>query len=173
MAFNTPQIVVDGAVSVAGNTIRQQIVTRIELALREIRTANSFKSDAGLNVWPWRSIPFKENELPAIILRDLDEPIIRDSKYPQRHRRTLHIQIEIVCQGTASPAQYREILADVEQALRSGYDEESQFWWGDLAYDVQPRISRMVLAQESYKIAGGFYECFVDYVTRAFDQYEQ
>lgn len=157
----------------AGVTIRQQIVTRIEAALRDISIANGYATNAGANVHVWRSIPFKETELPAIVLRDLDEPIAEDSRYTQRHHRSLHIQIEIVAQGTTSAVEYRLILADVEKALLSGYNEENQFWWGDLASHVKPRISRMVLAQESYKIAGGFYECFVEYITRAFDQYEQ
>ena len=113
MPVNIPQIIIEGSSSVAGDSIRQQIVTRIELALRDILVVNGFKSNAGQNVHVWRAIPFKETELPGIVLRDLDEPIAEDSRYTQRHHRSLHIQIEIVCQGTASAAQYREILADV------------------------------------------------------------
>jgi hypothetical protein len=42
-----------------------------------------------------------------------------------------------------------------------------------LAHDVTPRLSRMVTEQESYRLAGGFFECFVHYISREFDSYQQ
>ena len=157
------------------DTIRQQIVDRFESKLQSIATGAGYQTNVGQSVHEWRSSPFMQNELPALIWRDLDEPVEEHTRFAQRHQRALHMQVEIVGSGTTSPAEYRKLLADVEKAIKSGQLEDGT-WWADengegLALRTRPRMSRLVVEQESLKIAGGFYECFIDYVTRDFDQY--
>lgn len=157
------------------DTIRQQIVDRFEAKLQTIATGNGFQTNVGSKVFEWRATPFMPQDLPALIWRDLDEPIEEDTRFSSRHKRTLHMQVEIVGSGASSPADYRKMLADVERAIKSGQLDDGT-WWANpdgesLALRTRPRMSRLVVEQESLKIAGGFYECFIDYVTRDFDQY--
>ena len=158
------------------DTLRQQIVDAIKTQLEGILISNGFATDVGTNVMEWLASPLDpEFELPALILRDLDEPVEEHTRHASRHERSLHIQVQIVATGDTPASAYRLMLADVEHAIRNGMDTDAQgypiSWFGGLAYRVRPRLSRLVVEQESYKIAGGFFECFVDYATRAFDSY--
>jgi hypothetical protein len=157
------------------STIRQQILDTLKTKLQGISIAGGYQTNLGSSVHEWRSSPFMREELPALIWRDLDEPIEEHTRFSSRHQRSLHIQVEIVGEGATSPAQYRKMLADVEKAIKAGQLEDGTWWAGTggegLALRTRPRMSRLVVEQESLKIAGGFYECFIDYVTRDFDQY--
>lgn len=173
MTFPIPQIEVDGDAESITPTIRQQIVDRIKAALQTISRANGFQTNVGSSVHEWFSTSFNPaTDLPALILRDLDEPIEEQTNNAFRHKRSLHIQVEVIAEGNTSPRVYRAIMGDIDQAIRSGYDSNEQEWWGGLAYKTRPRLSRMAVEQESHKIAGGVAEFFVDYASRAFDSYE-
>jgi hypothetical protein len=157
------------------DTIRQQIVDRFESKLQGISIAAGYQTNVGANVHEWLAAPLMESNLPALIWRDLDEPIEEHTRFSSRHQRSLHMQVEIVGSGATSPREYRKLLADVEQAIKAGQLEDGT-WWANasgesLALRTRPRMSRLVVEQESLKIAGGFYECFIDYVTLDFDQY--
>lgn len=130
------------------DTIRQQIVDAIIGALETISTDNGFQTDVGQNVHEWFSTSFiPDEDLPALILRDLDEPINEGTVDSSRHLSSLHIQIEIIAAGNTSPRIYRAILGDVNRAIRSTYDPSTQEWLGGLAGRVRPRLSRMVVEQ--------------------------
>jgi hypothetical protein len=155
--------------------IRQEIVTRVENQLKRIRTGNTYTvygvtrnylTDIGLKVFQWRNVQFQPSELPALILRDLDEPAVLSSKNSSRVTRQLHVQIEIVTAGDNSPDDLRKYYADVEAAIGEG----RQSVWADITEETRPRITRSVVEQgdTSVRLAGGIYECFIDYPTFAF-----
>lgn len=148
-------------------TIRQQLVNLVLSELRKIKVANGSKTDIGKSVWEWRAIPFQTDELPALIFRDLDEPVANSETGGQRQKRLLHCQIVIAVSGETSVETLRKILADVERAIKTG----RQTSWGGLAIETRPRISRLITEQESDRIAGGIVEFFIDYATLAFDSY--
>ena len=154
------------------DTIRQQIVDAVDTQLKTIAVASGYQTNVGSNVHEWRIIAFDPSTLPAIIWRDLDEPNDRDTRYSERNKRSLHMQVEILA---TAPRDYRKIIADVERAVKLAQatdDEGARCWWNGLAYDTTPRISRLVVEQESRIIAGGFVEFFIHYITRDFDQYQ-
>jgi hypothetical protein len=148
-------------------TKRQRIVNEVQTELEGISITNGYQVDI-TTVDIWRSASFAVEELNALILRDLDEPIDEAPTGRNRHKRSLHIQIEIVAAGSTSPEQFRALLGAVEQAIQKGAQGE----WNKLAIKTRPRISRMVVEQESKKVAGGIYECFIDYITEAFNAYQ-
>lgn len=173
MTFPIPQIELESEAESFTPTIRQQIVDQFDAALRTISRDNGFQTDVGSQVFEWYAVAFDPAQFPlALIWRDLDEPIEEPSNNAFRHKRSLHMQVEIIAVGPTAPKIYRRVLADVEKAIFSGYNVTTQEWWGGLAYKTRPRLARMVVEQASQKVAGGFYECFIDYAARAFDSYE-
>jgi hypothetical protein len=153
--------------------LREEIFTRYVNQLRRIRTSNTYTlygetrnylTDAGMNVRPWFSGKFQVAELPGLVPRDLDEPILEPTPRAQRVTRQLHVQTEIVVAGDDAADLLRMVFADVEAAIGEGRDSV----WADITSDTRPRISRSVLEQESNRIAGGIFECFIDYPTFAF-----
>lgn len=158
-------------------TIRQQIVTKVITQLKRIKTSNTYSiygntanylTNAGDNVNEWRDAPFGPDELPALIVRDLSEPVI-ESPSPRSDRivRQLHIQVEAVAIGDNPSADIRKMLADVEAAIGEGRLSE----WNDISFNTKPLASKSVLKQESWKLAGGIFECVIEYPTLAFDSF--
>lgn len=154
--------------------VRQEIFNRVVAQLRRIRTGNTYTmygeapkhyfTDIGLKVFPWRAAPFQPNELPGLIVRDLDEPVHLPAPRSQGIIRQLHIQVEIALKGDNAMDDLRLIYADVEAAIGEGRESV----WADITSDTRPRLSRAIVEQESAKIAGGIFECYIDYPTLAF-----
>lgn len=162
-------------------TKRQRIVDAIEARLKLIKTTNTYdtpagpqnyQTNAGNSVYVWRTGTFADEELAegALVLRDLDEAKHRPEKdHPyqgNRFKRELHIQIELLGVGETAIDFVRQIIGDIEAAIRQ--DQR----WNKLALGTRPRIDRAVVEQESRKVGGVLYEFFIDYVTEAFNSYE-
>ena len=153
---------------------RQEIVTRFVNQMKRIRVGNTytmygqeptnFLTDIGQHVWLWRATPFRPDELPALIVRDLDEPIVPSAPRSERVTRQLHMQVEVVLAGDTPINDLWAAYADIEAAIGEGRESV----WNDITSDTRPRISRSVVEQESAKIAGGIVECYIDYPTLAF-----
>jgi hypothetical protein len=153
-------------------TIREDIVTRVLGQLRRMLTSNTYTlynetnnylTNLGSNVSVWRATAFKPGE-QGVILRDLDELHTLSDKRGQRVLRSLHIQVEIVLSGENSVNDLLKAYADVEAAIGEGRESV----WADITSETRPRLSRSVVEQESARIAGGIYECYIDYPTLAF-----
>jgi hypothetical protein len=153
--------------------VRQEIFTRVVNQLKRIKTVNTYTmygetanylTNLGLYVFPWRATPFNENQLPGLIVRDLDEPQELSSNHSQRVIRQLHIQVEVVMKGDAPINDLWAAYADIEAAIGEGRESV----WADITKETRPRISRSLVEQESSKIAGGLFECYIDYPTLAF-----
>lgn len=168
----------------ASESKREKIVRRLIARLQTILIAGDYNTNVGQNVFYWRTGTFSEEELAgmsgncALIVRDIDETKATDGEVTKVNRnshehfaRDLHIQIEIVQLGTASPTTIHKIIADIEYAIRS------DIRWKDtdgtaLAIGTRPRIDRSVVEQESKKVSGVIYEFFIHYVTSAFNAYQ-
>jgi hypothetical protein len=172
-------------------TKRQKIFDRVLNRLHNIRSDNEpdkYNTQVGRHVFPWRTGYFSEEELAsfedtaALVVRDVDEtkavnsdhtkPVTERAKFvtDQKFERELHMQIEIVQSGETSPSTIRQIIADIETAIRQDIrwrDESGKA----LALGTRPRIDRSVVEQESKKVSGVIYEFFVHYATDAFNSY--
>lgn len=157
-------------------TIRQQIFDAVVAQLRTVKTTNQwtaygmtgdYLTNIGDQVHPWRTSAFQPEELPGVVPRDLDEPVEPMSEGSQRMKRQLHIQIVVAVGGEDAADQLRKIFGDLDIAVGLGRDS----YWGNLASETVPRISRSVLDQESLKVAGGIYEFYIHYPTLAFNPF--
>jgi hypothetical protein len=153
--------------------IREEIFNRVVAQLQRIRTGNTYTmygmtqhylTDAGLHVFPWRATTLQPNELPALIVRDLDEPVILANNQSARVTRQLHVQVEAAIADNTPMTILRQIYSDIEAAFGEGRESV----WADITIETRPRITRAVVEQESRKIAGGIFEVFIDYPTFAF-----
>lgn len=172
-------------------TKREKLFGRVVNRLHQIRAdiePDKYNTQVGSFVFDWRTGTISEEELAAftdkaaLVVRDLDETKSVNGEHTaitvqplhggkQKFIRELHMQIEIVCGGEASPTLVRKIIADVETAIRQDVR------WHDasnkaLALGTRPRIDRSVVEQESKKIAGVVYEFFIHYATDAFNSYQ-
>lgn len=157
-------------------TLRQQAFEKVVDQLRLIKTTNSYtlfgvtanyKTNVGDSVHVWRSAPFQADELPGLIVRDLDEIKELSDKYGDREKRSLHIQITIAVADDTPQEELNAIFGDLDTAFGVGRASN----WDGLVQETRPRIARTVGDQESLKIAGGVYEVYLDYATRAFYPY--
>ena len=143
---------------------RQQIVDAIDARLKTITTANGYNTDAGNNVFEWRSYPLDENsELPALVYRDTEE--IESLAVGGYQLHTLTIEIEGYVVGANAARDLRALIADVIKAI--GTD----LTWGGLAEDTRPVEESIEIDQEERKIAGAVIRIEIDYRTQAFDPY--
>jgi hypothetical protein len=158
-------------------TLRQQIFEAVVAQLKLIQTANEYQfygvtgnynSNLGSSVYPWRSAPFAKQNLPALVVRDIDELIKEPTPGAQRVERQLHMMINIVVDGDSASDDLRDkYFADVDIAIGLG----RQSRWGNLTGNTRPRLTRSVLEQESDVLAGGIVEFYIDYPTYAFYPY--
>lgn len=168
-------------------TKRERIIARVQHRLEGIRSdiePDAYNTQVGRNVFYFRTGMFSEEELEgmegeaALVFRDIDETKATDGETKKVNRlstemfsRDLHMQIEIVQIGKDSPSTIHKIIADIESAIRK------DIRWREttghaLAIGTRPRLDRSVVEQESKKVSGVIYECFITYVTKAFNAYE-
>jgi hypothetical protein len=144
---------------------RDTILKAIIAQLRTITVAGGYNSDLGLSVHEWRPLkgdgmhyPFEEDELPAVIVRDISE-----IKIPEIHNvliREIKVIFEIVCQeGITTPTKMREMIYDVEKCLRTGGD------YGGLITQVILGDDEMIIHQSSRIIGGANIEATIQYRT--------
>lgn len=141
--------------------------------LGRIRTGNTYTlrgqtknylTDVGLHVFVWRATPFLRNELPGLIARDLDEPVVQATPMSEGVLRQLHLQVEVVLGGDTPIVDLWKAYADIDSAIGEGRESV----WADFTGATRPRINRSVVDQDSAKIAGGIIEFYIDYPTLAF-----
>lgn len=92
--------------------IRQTLINNIKTQLQTITVANSYETNLGSNVFEWRESPLQQSELPAIILRDPSNQLVKTFG---KHESVLRLELEIYTQGT--PATMRKAIADVIKCI--------------------------------------------------------
>ena len=152
---------------------REEIFTKVVEGLRGIQTTNTytlygrtfnFETDIGDSVHPWRAAPFDEDELPGLIVRDIDELRELSSPNGTGEKRSLHVLCSIATDGDASPEMMRKIFGDIDGVFGTGRSTG----WDSLSTETRPKLTRTIVDQESLKITGGIYEVYIDYVVPAF-----
>jgi hypothetical protein len=79
-------------------------------------------------VFPWRATPFNENELPGLIVRDLDEPqVLSSTSLTTGHPSASHSG-RVVLKGDAPINDLWAAYADIEAAIGEGRESV----WADI-----------------------------------------
>ena len=90
-------------------SVRQQIIDKLDTNFNLISIAENYSFDIDGHVYEWRDLPLKDEELPAIIYRDVFDNISDVDE--QEHELTVEVALFAV--GTASPAAVRSMIADI------------------------------------------------------------
>lgn len=143
---------------------RQKIIDAIIARMQTITQVNGYSTDIGLNVHDWR-INFQDEELPAISVCDLisEDQLPAGASNPKRVTHLLNIQIRIYAPQEATPANIREMIADVSRAI--GTDDR---WIEDnagLVITTRPLRHGFLIPPESFEVIGGFVEIEAVYIT--------
>lgn len=99
---------------------RELILNEIETRMKTITVSNNFNTNAGNNVFVWKTDNFHENELPGINITDpflVELPEVVQGQYNfQTHE--LGVEIEARCAAGAVNVQTaRELIADINKAV--------------------------------------------------------
>jgi hypothetical protein len=145
------------------DTIRQQIITALDARLKAILKAGGYATDAGKNVYDWRTETIPEDFLPALIYRDIScETEITGLEV---FTHSLKIMIVIAASGSTSMAEIRKMLADIDKAI--GTD----LTWGGLALLTARIGDESLVDTEENKFSGCQTIVMVTFRTRGWDDY--
>lgn len=90
-------------------SVRQQIIDQLDINFNLISIANNYSFDINGHVYEWRDLALNDNELPAIIYRDIFDGTSDEDE--QEHELTVEVVLFAV--GTASPAAVRAMIVDI------------------------------------------------------------
>lgn len=145
------------------DSIRQRIITAVDTRLKAMLTTGGYELNLGRSVHEWRSTPFDEGDLPAVVYRDTNEVV---EVTVGRHDHRMELEIEMVLSGSTAPATMRKAVADIVKAV--GADVT----WGGLAFDTGYAGSENIaVMQNERRIAGVLMRFVVSYATVPFDNY--
>lgn len=107
------------------DTIREQIITNIDLALRDIRTASGFNVDLGSTVKRGETISDKD-QLPAVAFFPLSE---NNEPIPGRNNLTMTVRVEALAKfGSKNPSVVAEaMLGDVIRRMTDRTSKVCEF----------------------------------------------
>ena len=147
------------------DSIRQQIINKIDERLKTIQIINGYETDAGKNVFHYKENPFEQANLPCIEYRD-----ISDSPEYLSFGLFLHVimlEIRAYANGVNVDKTIRKIRADIEKAI--GTD----LTWDGLAEDTrQINISQDIdLEHKEKKNAGILFPIAIEYVSEGWSPY--
>lgn len=128
-------------------SIRQQLIGKIDTRFKAIKTTAGYRTNIGNNVFDWLDRDLAEKELDALIYRDRANDIEAETLELRDNRMRLEIEIKTKAAG-ATAARVREMIADVYQAI--GTDDT----WDGLAINSEPVSEEMEIRQGD-KITGG------------------
>lgn len=151
-----------------GNTLRQQLVTKVITALGQILTTNGYASNIGTKVedWPVQiQGTDRGSELPYIGVFDTDATTSRESFSARKVDRELTIQVRCYFRSTTPGVTVRQYLGDIEKAI--GADEQ----WGKLAVATMPSREGAVIESANLEISAAVFEFVIHYTTCLFDPY--
>lgn len=119
-------------------SIRQRIITAIDIGLKAILVTGGYKTNMGLNVFEWKSEAFAASEVDGLTYRDRTDPRqvgcgVYDHEMP--------VEIEIV---STTPAQIRKCLADLEKAIHVDPT------WGGLAFGTDLDMDETAIEKKEH-----------------------
>jgi hypothetical protein len=114
------------------DSVRQDIIDAIDTRMKAILITGGYETNIGQNVFDWRAEPLEEDDLPALIYRDLSVETEVVSFATFVHKMVFSIMV--ACASSTPMTTIRKIIADIDKAV--GVDHT----WGGLALMTE-RIS--------------------------------
>jgi hypothetical protein len=96
------------------NTVEQEIFDEIIDLLKDISIVNGYSFDLDERVDEWRDIPYEDEMLPVVDVRDPGN----DSDDEDEDLRRYQIDVRLYDNGTTAPAKVREKAQDVLNAVK-------------------------------------------------------
>src|SRR5437879_5063341 len=97
-------------------SIRQKLVTELKTIFTTITVANGYNITVK-TVEDWRVLPFTADELPALVIRDLNDDKEKASDFGEKQSNELLFSIElVVADGANSMDSLRKLFSDVSKA---------------------------------------------------------
>jgi hypothetical protein len=131
-----------------------------------MKIANGYQTDIK-TIAEWRFVPLTANELPALILRDLDSKHETLNKSTRMQTNHIKMQIEgVVIPGPNAVRDARRLIADITQLI--AVDRE----WGGKAIDTTLERTAIAVSQEEGRIGGALVEFTIHFGSIVFNSYE-
>lgn len=147
---------------------RQKLVDAIVARMQTILTINGYATNIGQTVADW-NVHWQQAELPAISVCDLPANPA-DSSQDGKLDRTIWlmpVQIRIYAVKDADPSNVREMVKDVQRAIRQ--DPQFKVSTVPLAMQSWPESEGFMIPEDSFEIDGGVLQFMVQFITRKFD----
>lgn len=145
---------------------RQNIIDAIDTAFTAITINGGYETNLGLQIHWWRSGKLDQDELPAVIIKDLSCDIDFEDVPIGMQNNTLHIEAEVMtASGKTTPEQLRKLQADIYDAIR--VDET----WGALAQRTILEGDEVVTAEDEKTIGGSLIRFAVAFRTNRLNPY--
>ena len=147
---------------------RQKIVDAVVARMQTILTANSYSTNIGANVHDWR-VNFQDDELPALSVCDLPATAADDSQNGKLDRTIwlMPIQIRIYAVKDESPENVREMVKDVQAAIRT--DPQFKVSNIPLLMESWPETEGFIIPEESFEVIGGSFQFVAMFITKKFN----
>lgn len=146
------------------DTIRQQIITKIDTRLKTILITNGYETDIGANVFDWRAESLEEDDLPALIYRDVQCLTEISTLYPSFNNQMTVILLAVVTSDTPMTT-IRKIIGDIDKAI--GTDDR----WDGLVLLTQRTGDESGVEIEEKKYAGCQMTMMVTFRTLGWNDY--
>ena len=102
------------------STIEQTIFSWVITCLTGISIAEGYSFDIDGRVDEWRDVPYEDDALPAIDVRDPVNSIEMDESEEEYHR--YEVEVTLYDSGSVSPASVREKALDILTAMKQVKD---------------------------------------------------
>ncbi len=140
------------------DSIRQQIIGKLDTRLKTIKKTANYKTDAGLHVFDWLDRDLADSELDAIIYRDRTTEINHGLMVSYINKVRVEIEMKTKA-STGTAARLRQMLEDVCAAIN--VDET----WGGLAENTEPLENSMDIQQQDKIVGSATLTIEIEYTT--------
>lgn len=157
---------------------RQKLVDAVITAMRRIRKANGFETDAGLRVRDFE-LNWQEDELPAISVCDVTQALAQEASSESHDLFRLNLAIRVSVSSGTRAAECRKMVADVMDAVRETAVSGELRWpvtedavTEYLAHGTEIQSADFILDEDSGRIAGVQVMIEILFSTKRFNAYE-
>jgi hypothetical protein len=149
------------------DSIRQQIITKLDTRLKAILIASGYKTNLGQRVFDWRDPAFGQTDLAGLSYRDVSTGNVETVTiaWPDSLQE-FPLTVEMELKGT-TPAVMRQMMADVLKAI--GVDPT----WDGLAISTEYLGDETDTEEQEAVIGATTMRILITYRTKAWDPYNQ
>lgn len=156
------------------DSIRQKIVDAVEARLETILTSGGYETDIGQNVFVWRDtdrVPFKSDELPALVIFDKQCEHTEEGEVLSRHRFRLTMIVDVFADSSTGDTFVRKAISDLHKAI--GVDQQWTVSGTKLALITRPVMDQIDIEQKEEIISAARFAFMIEFRTNRWDPYNQ